>query len=463
MPPWRQALYHSSESPGYVRFGPFFLRTGEQFIRGRALHEPADEKERGAVGYPRRLLQIMRHDDHGEFPLQLDEKLLDPLRRDRVERRAGFVEQQHFRIVRQRARDAEPLLLPAGEPRRALAETVLHLIPERGTAQRTLDDAVDHASIRFAVDARTERDVVVDGFRKTVPALKDHAGPLAQRHHVGVRIVDIRPVEQDFPRVPRAEDGLVQAVDGAEERGLPAPRRPDERGDRSRVNVEIDLEQRLLLAVPEREIAGLQDPRRAGNRGAAGRLRHHDAADHVRHPNRPVMYASVRGSRGFVKISAVGENSTMSPCRKNAVKSDTRAACCMLCVTITTAMPARSSHTSSSTLCVQRGSSEAVGSSSSSTFGSVASARAMHSRCCWPPDIPTALECSRSFTSSQSAARRSAFSTISSIEPRPEKSCPPTRRPAATLSRMDMVGKGVGRWKTIPMCFRTDAGFIPGA
>src|ERR1035437_4962671 len=391
MPPWRQALYHSSESPGYVRFGPFFLRTGEQFIRGRALHEPADEKERGAVGYPRRLLQIMRHDDHGEFPLQLDEKLLDPLRRDRVERRAGFVEQQHFRIVRQRARDAEPLLLPAGEPRRALAETVLHLIPERGTAQRTLDDAVDHASIRFAVDARTER------------------------------------------------------------------------GDRSRVNVEIDLEQRLLLAVPEREIAGLQDPRRAGNRGAAGRLRHHDAADHVRHPNRPVMYASVRGSRGFVKISAVGENSTMSPCRKNAVKSDTRAACCMLCVTITTAMPARSSHTSSSTLCVRRGSSEAVGSSSSSAFGSVASARAMHSRCCWPPDIPTALECSRSFTSSQSAAPRSAFSTISSIEPRPEKSCPPTRRPAATLSRMDMVGKGVGRWKTIPMCFRTDAGFIPGA
>ena len=35
---------------------------------------------------------------------------------------------------------------------------------------------------------------------------------------------------------------------------------------------------------------------------------------------------------------------------------------------------------------VPAGSSDAVGSSSSSTSGSGATARAMHSRCCWPPD-----------------------------------------------------------------------------
>ena len=40
---------------------------------------------------------------------------------------------------------------------------------------------------------------------------------------------------------------------------------------------------------------------------------------------------------------------------------------------------------------VEIGSSAEHGSSISSTSGSVASARAMHRRCCWPPDIPNAL------------------------------------------------------------------------
>ena len=60
------------------------------------------------------------------------------------------------------------------------------------------------------------------------------------------------------------------------------------------------------------------------------------------------------------------------------------------------------------------GSSALVGSSISSTSGSTASARAMHSRCCWPPERPSALFFSRSFTSSQIAAPRSERSTMSS-------------------------------------------------
>ena len=60
------------------------------------------------------------------------------------------------------------------------------------------------------------------------------------------------------------------------------------------------------------------------------------------------------------------------------------------------------------------GSRALVGSSISSTSGSTARARAMHSRCCWPPERPRALFFSRSFTSSQMAAPRREFSTISS-------------------------------------------------
>ncbi len=52
------------------------------------------------------------------------------------------------------------------------------------------------------------------------------------------------------------------------------------------------------------------------------------------HPNLPVIYASVRSSRGLVNICSVGPNSTSSPVKKKPVNSDARAACCRLCVTM---------------------------------------------------------------------------------------------------------------------------------
>ena len=63
---------------------------------------------------------------------------------------------------------------------------------------------------------------------------------------------------------------------------------------------------------------------------------------------------------------------------------------------------------------VEMGSSALVGSSIRSTFGSTASARAIQSLCCWPPERPSAFFLSRSLTSSQMAAPRRDLSTISS-------------------------------------------------
>ena len=54
--------------------------------------------------------------------------------------------------------------------------------------------------------------------------------------------------------------------------------------------------------------------------------------------------------------------------------------------------------------CVAIGSSADAGSSISRISGLTASARAMHRRCCWPPESASAESCSRSLTSSQSAA-----------------------------------------------------------
>ena len=106
---------------------------------------------------------------------------------------------------------------------------------------------------------------------------------------------------------------------------------------------------------------------------------------------------------------------------------------------------------SSSILSVAIGSSAEHGSSMRMTSGSTAIVRAMQSRCCWPPESPMPGWSRRSLTSSHSPAPRSDCSTRSRVSPR----VPLRRRPAATLSKIDMVGNGLGFWKTIPTARRT--------
>ena len=94
-----------------------------------------------------------------------------------------------------------------------------------------------------------------------------------------------------------------------------------------------------------------------------------------------------------MKISSVGPTSTSSPSSMKAVRSATRAACCMLWVTITIVTRVLSWSISSSIFSVAIGSSAEQGSSIRITSGSTASERAMHSRCCWPPESPAPGSC----------------------------------------------------------------------
>ena len=102
---------------------------------------------------------------------------------------------------------------------------------------------------------------------------------------------------------------------------------------------------------------------------------------------------------------------------------------------------------------VEAGSSAEAGSSISKTSGFVASARAMHSRCCCPPESAIAESRSRSLASFHRAARCSDCSTISVN--RALSVSPAMRGPNATLSKIDL-GNGVDFWKTMPIRFRSD-------
>ena len=122
--------------------------------------------------------------------------------RDRVERRARLVHQDHVGLDREAARDAQPLLLPARERVRRLLELVLDLVPRaRPASSALLDDVVE--VLAPALDARTERDVVVDRLRERVRLLEHHADAAAHFDRVDLGRVQVVAVIRGSSRAPR--------------------------------------------------------------------------------------------------------------------------------------------------------------------------------------------------------------------------------------------------------------------
>ena len=107
--------------------------------------------------------------------------------------------------------------------------------------------------------------------------------------------------------------------------------------------------------------------------------------------------------------------STNSPKYMNMELSDIRAACDMLCVTTMIVKSFLSCNNNSSILFVDMGSSAEVGSSINKISGFNANVRAMHNRCCCPPDKKEPRFVITSFTSSQSATLCKLCSTMLSF------------------------------------------------
>ena len=94
-----------------------------------------------------------------------------------------------------------------------------------------------------------------------------------------------------------------------------------------------------------------------------------------------------RSDVGRVKKVSGSADSTIRPPSMNTTRLAARRANPISWVTTTMVMPSRASDVMTSrTSLIISGSSADVGSSKSITLGSIASARAMATRCCWPPD-----------------------------------------------------------------------------
>src|SRR5207248_1354502 len=118
-------------------------------------------EESRALRHARSLLHVMGDDGDCVAAAQLMDQLLDLGRRDRVERRAGLIHQDHFRIDGDRPGDAQALLLAAGKRRAALVQAVLDLVPKARAAERLFND-LRELSLRLgeSVDAWTISDIL---------------------------------------------------------------------------------------------------------------------------------------------------------------------------------------------------------------------------------------------------------------------------------------------------------------
>src|SRR6476469_3837983 len=238
----------SAVTAGNIVLGALLARIGEDFRGLPIFDELAEVEECSPLRYPRGLLQVVRHDRDRIAAAKLVDQLLDFGRRDRVERRAGFVHQDDFGIDGDRAGDAQPLLLAAGQCGSAFRKTVLDLIPQAGALERAFDNSVELALRgREAMDTGPVGDVLENRLGERIGFLEHHTDAGAKLDDVHVGAGNVLVVKLDPARHARRRDCVVHPVEAAEEGRFPAARWADEGGHPILVNLDRDLLQRLLF------------------------------------------------------------------------------------------------------------------------------------------------------------------------------------------------------------------------
>ena len=169
-------------------------------LLGRAdLLDPAEVEHREAVAHAERFLLVVGDVDEGDADLALQrlQLALHLLAQLEVEGAERLVQQQHFRLIDQRARQRDPLALAARERRRP---------PRAETAQRDQGEhllgaavalfarhAAHHQPVGDVVqDAHVRKQRVVLKHRVDVPVVRRHAEHAAamQRDRAVIRLLE---------------------------------------------------------------------------------------------------------------------------------------------------------------------------------------------------------------------------------------------------------------------------------
>src|SRR6202166_2321943 len=256
----------SAEPAGDVVLGASIARRCEYLVGLVELDQVTKIHEGGLVGDPRGLLHVMRDDGDGVVLRQFLDQFLDLGGRDRIERRARLVEQDHFGPHRHGAGDAKPLLLAAGQAQARGVELVLDLVPQRAAAQRRFHPAVHFGFRDLLVEADAERDVLIDRHRKRRRLLEHHADARAQQIEVELGIEDGGLIEHQLAGGALSRIEIIHPVEDPQQGRLAAAGWPDEGGDAIGAERQVDVLQRMVLAVIEVQASRRDLGRRLGQR-----------------------------------------------------------------------------------------------------------------------------------------------------------------------------------------------------
>ncbi|MMZ67394.1 hypothetical protein D1872_299750 [compost metagenome] len=91
-------------------------------------------------------------------------------------------------------------------------KSILNLIPQGGPTKTALHNLIQLALLLDATVARSEGNVVIDGFVERIRLLPYHSDLLTQLDDVGRRIVQILPVHPDMPFGMRRGNFVVHPV-----------------------------------------------------------------------------------------------------------------------------------------------------------------------------------------------------------------------------------------------------------
>src|SRR5580658_8152227 len=245
----------SAEPAGNVVLGAPIAGRGEDPAGFVEFDQFAEIHERGLVRDARGLLHVVGDDGDGVVFGQFLDQFLDLGGRDRIQRRARLVEQDHLGPYRDGAGDAQALLLAAGQALAIGVELVLDFVPQRGAAQRGLDAAVEIGFRQPLIEPDAEGDVFVDRHRKRRRLLEHHADARAQQIEILLRRQNVDAVEQHFAGGALVRIKVVHAVEHAQQRRLAATGRADEGGDLVLVERQADRFQRSAVAIEEIQVA----------------------------------------------------------------------------------------------------------------------------------------------------------------------------------------------------------------
>src|SRR3990170_2830843 len=259
--------------------------------------------------------------------------------------------------------------------------------------------------------------------REARPGGGDAAHPDA---HVGQREVE---EDDDHQRRHRAQE-----VHDEQER--PGERPDLRRAERREREAQREARRDHGDGQPDREDEAVEDGRQVAPHHLEVEEAEHQALE-VGH-GWPAMRATnsrVLAWAGSPKTRAGGPSSTISPWSMKTTRSAAARANCSSWLTTTIVMPdSRIARITASTLPTSSGSSAEVGSSKSMIFGSSASARAIATRCCCPPD--SSLGYAPALSESPTRASAARASASASARPRPRT----LRSASATFPSAVMCG-----------------------